>query len=46
MWLYGSYLSKEPIAPGAKGVIELKYDTSRGGQPFTKHVNIKRCCSY
>jgi hypothetical protein len=21
--LYGSYLSKEPIAPGAKGVIEL-----------------------
>ena len=33
--------SKEPIAPGAKGVIGVKYDTSRAGQPFTKTVTIK-----
>ena len=32
--------SKEPIAPGAKGVISVKYDTSRAGQPFTKTVTI------
>ncbi len=32
--------SKEPIAPGAKGVIGVKYDTSRAGQPFTKIVTI------
>jgi hypothetical protein len=32
--------SKEPIAPGAKGVIGVKYDTSRAGQPFTKTVTI------
>ncbi|RKS95268.1 uncharacterized protein DUF1573 [Flavobacterium limicola] len=31
---------KEPIAPGAKGVIGVKYDTSRGGQPFTKTVTL------
>jgi hypothetical protein len=31
---------KEPIAPGAKGVIGVKYDTSRAGQPFTKTVTI------
>ena len=32
--------SKEPIAPGAKGIIGVKYDTSRAGQPFTKTVTI------
>lgn len=32
--------SKEPIAPGAKGVIGVKYDTSRAGQPFTKTVTV------
>lgn len=32
--------SKEPIAPGGKGVIGVKYDTSRAGQPFTKTVTI------
>ena len=32
--------SKEPIAPGAKGVIGVKYDTSRAGQPFSKTVTI------
>ena len=31
---------KEPIAPGAKGVIGVKYDTSRGGQPFNKTVTL------
>lgn len=31
---------KEPIAPGAKAVIGVKYDTSRAGQPFTKTVTI------
>jgi hypothetical protein len=31
---------KEPIAPGAKGVIGVKYDTARAGQPFTKIVTI------
>ncbi|QZK91336.1 DUF1573 domain-containing protein [Flavobacterium sp. CHNK8] len=31
---------KEPIAPGAKGVIGVKYDTSRGGQPFTKTITL------
>lgn len=31
---------KEPIAPGAKGVIGVNYDTSRGGQPFTKTVTL------
>jgi hypothetical protein len=31
---------KEPIAPGAKGVIGVKYDTSRAGQAFTKTVTI------
>ena len=32
---------KEPIAPGAKAVIGVKYDTSRGGQPFNKTVTLK-----
>lgn len=32
--------SKEPIPPGGKGVIGVKYDTSRAGQPFTKTVTI------
>lgn len=32
--------SKEPIAPGAKGVIGVKYDTTRAGQAFTKTVTI------
>ena len=31
---------KEPIAPGAKGVIGVKYATDRVG-PFTKNVTIK-----
>ena len=31
---------KEPIAPGGKGVIGVKYDTSRGGQAFTKTVTL------
>ena len=30
---------KEPIAPGAKGVIGVRYDTNRVG-PFTKTVTI------
>lgn len=32
---------KEPIMPGAKGVIGVKYDTNRGGQPFNKTVTVK-----
>jgi len=32
--------SKEPILPGAKGVIGVNYDTSRAGQPFDKTVTI------
>lgn len=31
---------KEPIAPGAKGVIGVKYDTSRAGQAFTKTITL------
>ena len=31
---------KEPIAPGAKGVIGVKYDTTRAGQPFTITITI------
>jgi uncharacterized protein DUF1573 len=31
---------KEPIAPGAKAVIGVKYDTSRAGQPFNKTVTL------
>jgi len=31
---------KEPIAPGAKGIIGVKYDTSRAGQAFTKTVTL------
>lgn len=31
---------REPIAPGAKGVIGVKYDTSRAGQPFNKTVTL------
>ena len=30
---------KEPIAPGAKGIIGVKYDTNRVG-PFTKTVTV------
>jgi len=30
---------KEPIAPGAKGIIGVKYDTTRVG-PFTKTVTV------
>ena len=30
---------KEPIAPGAKAVIKVKYDTNRVG-PFTKTVTV------
>ena len=30
---------REPIAPGAKGVIGVQYDTSRGG-PFTKTITL------
>lgn len=31
---------KAPIAPGAKGVIGVKYDTSRAGQAFTKTITL------
>lgn len=31
---------KEPIAPGAKAVIGVKYDTARGGQAFTKTITL------
>ena len=31
---------REPIAPGAKGVIGVKYDTSRAGQAFNKTVTL------
>ncbi len=31
---------REPIAPGAKGVIGVKYDTSRAGQPFSKTITL------
>lgn len=31
---------KEPIMPGARGVIGVKYDTARAGQPFSKNVTI------
>ena len=31
---------KEPIAPGAKGVIGVKYATDRAGQAFTKTVTV------
>ena len=31
---------KEPIMPGAKAVIGVKYDTSRAGQPFSKTVTV------
>lgn len=32
---------EKPILPGEKGVIGVKYDTSRAGQPFTKTVTVK-----
>lgn len=32
---------EKPIQPGEKGVIGVKYDTSRAGQPFTKTVTVK-----
>lgn len=31
---------KEPIAPGARAVIGVKYDTARGGQAFTKTITL------
>ena len=31
---------REPIAPGAKGVIGVNYDTSRAGQAFTKTITL------
>lgn len=31
---------KEPIMPGETGIIGVKYDTTRAGQPFTKNVTI------
>ncbi|CAM3974932.1 MULTISPECIES: DUF1573 domain-containing protein [Flavobacterium] len=31
---------RAPIAPGAKGVIGVKYDTSRAGQPFSKTITL------
>ncbi len=32
---------EKPILPGERGVIGVKYDTSRAGQPFTKNVTVK-----
>ncbi|WP_395053165.1 DUF1573 domain-containing protein [Flavobacterium sp.] len=32
---------KEPIAPGEKAVIGVKYDTNRAGQPFEKTITLK-----
>jgi hypothetical protein len=32
---------EKAIQPGEKGVIGVKYDTSRAGQPFTKTVTVK-----
>jgi len=32
---------EKPIQPGERGVIGVKYDTSRAGQPFTKTVTVK-----
>ena len=31
---------KEPIMPGKTGIIKVKYDTKRGGRPFSKSVTI------
>lgn len=31
---------KEPIMPGETGVMKVKYDTKRGGQPFSKTVTV------
>jgi hypothetical protein len=31
---------KDPIAPGAKGIIGVKYATDRAGQPFTKSITV------
>jgi hypothetical protein len=39
MRLYCTYFSKEPIAPGAKGIIGVKYATDRVGA-FTKTVTV------
>jgi hypothetical protein len=36
MWLYCTNFTKEPIAPGAKGVIGVQYATDRVGA-FTKN---------
>jgi hypothetical protein len=38
MRLYCSYFSKEPIAPGTKGIIGVKYATDRVGA--TKTVTV------
>lgn len=32
---------EKAIAPGERGVIGVKYDTTRAGQPFTKTVTVK-----
>lgn len=32
---------KDPIAPGEKAVIGVKYDTNRAGQPFEKTITLK-----
>lgn len=32
---------EKAIQPGERGVIGVKYDTSRAGQPFTKTVTVK-----
>ncbi|MEC5167224.1 outer membrane lipoprotein-sorting protein [Flavobacterium sp. PL11] len=32
--------SRAPIAPGARGVIGVHYDTSRAGQPFSKTITL------
>jgi hypothetical protein len=31
---------KDPIAPGERGVIGVKYATDRAGQPFTKSITV------
>jgi hypothetical protein len=40
MWLYCTNITKEPIAPGAKGVIGVQYVTDRVGA-FTKQLRNK-----
>lgn len=31
---------KEPIMPGKEAVMKVKYDTRRGGQPFSKTITV------